>query len=416
MTEADRSILHVDLDCFYASVETVLNPALRGHKIAVAGSVEDRHGIILAKSELAKRAGVKTAMTVGDARRLCPDITLVPPQFHMYMRFSQLVRKICRRYTDLIEPFGLDECWLDVTGSRRYGTGVEIAESIRRAITFELGLTASVGVSFNKIFAKLGSDMNKPDGMTVITRDNYRELVWPRPVKELLFVGHSTEKTLSRIGIETIGDLAESDPALLEQLLGVTGLALHRYATGEDRSPVLHADTVIPLKSIGHGITTNADLVNEEEVAGVILELSQEIGRRLRKERLYASGIQIAIRDNTLDTKQMQSPLPYPTQNAGDIAAAAVDLYHRAYRQECGIRSVTVRTVKLLASNEGEQRDFFTDYDKVERRIALDRASDDITSRYGRSALRPAAVLLNTKTTCERAFRAVSTLPSAYHK
>ncbi len=268
----NREILHSDMNSFYASVKTMLNPSLRGKPIAVCGATENRHGIVLAKSDMAKKAGVKTGMVNWEAERLCPGLILVPPHYEQYLKYSKLARAIYQRYTDLVEPYGMDECFLDVTGSvGLFGTGMEIAEIIRKTMREELGLTVSVGVSFNKMFAKLGSDMKKPDAITEIRQDSFKQKIWSLPASDLLYVGHSTTTKLESYGIHTIGQLAETSPDFLQRLLGKNGIGLWIAANGRDESPVMNKDFVSPIKSIGHGITCTADLKNEEEVWKVIL-------------------------------------------------------------------------------------------------------------------------------------------------
>ena len=282
-----RAILHSDLNSFYASVEMMLDPKLRGKAVAVCGSTEERHGIVLAKSELAKRAGVKTGMVNWEARRVCKDLIVVPPQYEQYLKYSKLTQAIYQRYTDLIEPFGMDECWLDVSDSQIIrGDPMTIAEDIRSATREELGLTVSIGVSYNKIFAKLGSDMKKPDAITEITKANFKEKVWPLPASDLIYVGPATTRKLAAYGVTTIGELAALDPAFLKGLLGVNGVALWTFANGADQSRVMQQGFVSPVKSIGHGITCVSDLLNDQEVWKVILELSQDIGHKLRVHEL----------------------------------------------------------------------------------------------------------------------------------
>jgi Nucleotidyltransferase/DNA polymerase involved in DNA repair len=288
-----RSILHSDMNSFYASVEMMLDPSLKGKAVAVCGSTEERHGIVLAKSELAKKAGVKTGMVAWEARQRCPGLILVPPQYDQYLKYSKLAHEVYYRYTDLVEPFGMDECWLDVTHSRIYGTGLDIAQEIRAAMREELGLTVSVGVSYNKIFAKLGSDMRKPDAVTTIGVDNYKEKVWPLPASDLLYVGSATNRKLEKYGIHTIGQIAAVSPDCMRSWFGVNGLKLWHYANGTDISRVMHKDFVSPVKSVGHGITCTADLESDEEVFKVLLELSQDVGHRLRIHDLAARGVQI---------------------------------------------------------------------------------------------------------------------------
>ena len=250
----DRVILHCDCNSFFASVETALDPTLAGVPMAVAGSVEDRHGIILAKNELAKKFGIVTAETVFSAKRKCKDLVLVSPHYESYVKYSEKANAIYARYTDMIEPFGIDESWLDVTASSLFGTGEQIAKKIRREIKDELGITVSIGVSFNKVFAKLGSDYKKPDAITVINRGNYRDFVYPMPVSNLLFVGKKTAAELGRMGIHTIGELAAASRELLALKLGKAGEQISKYARGEDDSPVL-AEESDKAKSIGNGFT-----------------------------------------------------------------------------------------------------------------------------------------------------------------
>lgn len=409
----DRVILHVDLNCFYASVETVLNPALRGKAVAVCGAAEERHGIVLAKSEVAKRAGVKTGMTNSAAKALCPSLIIVPPRYGMYEKFSRLARNIYLRYTNLVEPFGLDENWLDMTaGMENYESPLALADEIRTTVSRELGLTVSVGVSFNKIFAKLASDMKKPDAVTCITRENYRELVWRQPVENLLFVGRATAIKLHRFSIHTIGDLAQADEHLLRNLLGKNGAMLHEAAAGRDTARVMDISETIPPKSFGHGITCNADVTDDEEVYRIFLELSQDIGRNLRAGGFYAGGIQIALRDRSLADKQFDACLPVPTQSGKALAEAGFRLYREKYQKILPLRALTIRATRLRQGRAGEQYDLFRDEERAERQDRIENAMDDITARYGNDAIYPAAILLNEKT---RALRpSYSPLPPSY--
>ena len=384
----ERTILHSDLNCFYASVEMMLDPSLRGKAVAVCGSTEDRHGIVLAKSEKAKKAGVKTGMVNWEARQLCKDLVIVPPQYDQYLKYSKLTQAIYQRYTDLIEPFGMDECWLDVTGSERiFGDGMTIAEEIRRTVREELGLTVSIGVSYNKIFAKLGSDMKKPDAITEIRRDTYKDMVWPLAADEMIYCGRATKAKLGNYGIRTIGDIAQTDPDFLKRLLGVNGLALWRYANGTDQSRVMHRDFVSPVKSIGHGITCVADLEDEEEVWKVILALSQDIGHRLRVHELSARGVQVAVRGNDLLGAQFQCKLPCKTQLPSEIGAAAFRLFQERYRWSSKVRAVTVRAIDLVPHSDPDQLSIFVDAAKLERRERLEDMVEEIRSRFGKHAI-----------------------------
>jgi len=388
-----RLILHSDMNCFYASVEIMLNPSLRGKPVAVCGSTEDRHGIVLAKSYEAKNLGVKTGMVSWEARQCCPGLIVLPPQYEEYLRCSQQAHEIYLRYTDRVEPFGMDECWLDLTGCVNLPqNGSVIAEEIRETMKEELGLPVSIGVSFNKIFAKLGSDMKKPDAVTCITTENFQEKVWPLPASDLLYVGRATDKRLSKCGIHTIGDIARADPNLLKSLFGINGLALWSFASGNDQSRVIPMDFVAPIKSLGHGITCTADLLNEEEVWKVMLELSQDIGHRLRVHELLACGVQIFVRDNALFTKQYQAQLKLPSRSPMEIAKKALELFHNHFRWATYVRAVTVRAINLIPAAQPVQLSFFHDNARRERYDKLEGAIEDIRRRFGEKAIHSACL------------------------
>ena len=394
---SERAILHSDLNAFYASVEMMLDPSLKGKAIAVCGSTENRHGIVLAKSDLAKKAGVKTGMVNWEARQLCKDLIMVPPHYDQYLKYSKLTRSIYERFTDQVEPFGMDECWLDVTGSRTQGSPMEIAEKIRSTVREELGLTVSIGVSFNKIFAKLGSDMKKPDAITEIAQGGFREKVWPLQCSEMIYCGPATTKKLAGYGIHTIGDVASADPLFLKQLLGVHGLALWTYASGSDQSRVMHKDFVSPVKSVGHGITCSADLENEEEVFKVMLELSQDVGHRLRVHGLTARGVQIWIRANDLGGMQCQCKLPFRTQLPSEITAAGFKLFQERYRWDQKVRAVCIRATDLVPKNDEEQLSIFIDHERLDRRERLEDTIEELRGRFGKHALTYAVLLGNLK-------------------
>ena len=393
----ERVILHSDMNSFYASVEMMLDPSLKGKAVAVCGSTEERHGIVLAKSELAKKAGVKTGMVNWEAKQRCPDLIFVPPQYDQYLKYSKLAHQIYYRYTDLVEPFGMDECWLDVSGSGTYGSGMEIAEKIRTACREELGLTVSIGVSYNKIFAKLGSDLKKPDAITEITKENFKEKVWPLPASDLIYVGRATEAKLARYGIHTIGQLATTSPDTLRYWFGVNGLKLWSFANGTDSSRVCHKDFVSPVKSIGHGITCTADLVNEEEVFKVMLELAQDVGHRLRVHELAARGVQIYIRGNDLGGMQFQCKLPFRTQLPSEIAHYGFRLFQERFHWTTKVRAVCIRAIDLVPQSEVEQLDLFIDTDKRDKRARLEDVVEDIRRRFGKKALTYAVLMGDLK-------------------
>lgn len=394
----ERAVLHSDLNSFYASVEMMLDPSLRGKAVAVCGSTEDRHGIVLAKSDLAKKAGVKTGMVNWEARQLCRNLIIVPPQYDQYLKYSKLTQSIYQRYTDMIEPFGMDECWLDVTGSRAMcGDALTIAESIRKSVREELGLTVSIGVSYNKIFAKLGSDMKKPDAITQIRREEVQDKVWPLDCSEMIYCGRATTAKLAKYGIHTIGQVAETDPAFLKHLLGVNGPALWRFANGTDTSRVMHKDFVSPVKSIGHGITFTADLDGEDEVWRVILELSQDIGHRLRVHELSARGVQVYVRGNDLLGSQFQCKLPFTTQIPSEIANAAFRVFRERYRWGSKVRAVTVRAIDLVPQNSPNQLSIVVNAEKLDRRERLQDAIEELRGRFGKTAITYATLLGDLK-------------------
>lgn len=392
-----RTILHVDLNNFYASVECLYNPSLRNKPVAVAGDPANRHGIILAKNMPAKKMGVKTGEAIWQAQQKVPDLICVPPQYDKYLRFSRAARKIYCRFTDQVEAFGIDECWLDVSGSLNlFDSGPEIAEKIRRTVKDELGLTVSVGVSWNKIFAKFGSDYKKPDAITCITNENYKNIVWPLPVSELLYVGKASAYKLNRRAIYTIGDLAERDPVLLKLALGKWGLILSDFARGLDTAPVRTIDERSAIKSIGNGVTTPRDITHADDAKLVFICLSESVAARLRENALKCTGVEITLRDNTLYTINRQMQLPYPTYFSEDIINAAMQLLHRNYDfyNNKHLRSLGVRGINLVTADAGIQLDLFCDA-KLDQKEKLAKAVDQLRHRFGHDAILRAASLLD---------------------
>ena len=389
-----RTILHSDLNSFYASVEIMLNPSLRGKDVAVCGSSEERHGIVLSKSDSAKEAGVKTGMVNWEARRKCPDLIIVHPKFEQYKKYSKLTRAIYQRFSDRVEPFGLDECWIDITG---YGDGAVTAEKIRSAVKEELGLTVSIGVSFNKVFAKLGSDMKKPDAITYIGFDDFREKVWHLPAGDMIYVGRSTVKKLERYNIRTIGDIANTSHEFLRKLLGVNGEMIWAHAKGMDNSRVMHMDYMRPVKSIGRGITCTSDLQTEEEAWRVMLHLSQDVGHKLRENGLWAGSVQLTVKNNELMYMQSQANVDVPVQRPMDIACKARELF-RGYDWKLPVRAITVRAAKLLPDSVPRQAFLFEDPKKREQLQCLENAIEDIRGRFGKNAIYPACLMGEIKT------------------
>lgn len=393
----DRVILHCDCNSFFASVETVFHPEYKDVPMAVAGSVENRHGIILAKNEHAKKFNIKTAETVFSAKKKCPELAILAPHYDKYVEYSQKANAIYARYTDMIEPFGIDESWLDVTASGVFGNGFEIAEKIRQEIKQELGITVSVGVSFNKVFAKLGSDYKKPDATTVISRENFKEMIYPLPVSDLLFVGKSTADALRHLGIRTIGELADANRELLTMKLGKSGAMLSAYARGEDDSPVVSSSKG-DAKSIGNGFTFKHDLVGREECLTGIKYLSEEIGTKLRIRGLKCTTVQLTIKDEYLRSIQRNSTLSSPTDISGEIADAAYKILCREWKAERPIRMITVTATNLVrADTVHEQLDFF-DTEKEEKRKKSGKreiAVDEIRRKFGTDSIIRASIIEN---------------------
>ncbi len=391
---ADRVVLHSDLNAFFASVETVLNPALRNVPMAVCGEPEKRHGIILAKNELAKRRGVATAETIYQAQKKCPNLVLVRPHHDLYMRYSREVNAIYREYTDLVEPFGIDESWLDVTGSQKlFGSGEDIANTLRARIRRETGLTVSVGVSFNKTIAKLGSDLKKPDAVTVIDRAHFREIVWPLPVSALLYVGKSAMQVFRDLRINTIGALAESSPELLAYKLGKLGTQLHAYANGEDDEPVRSDYEKREVKSVGNGMTFSHDLYGMEEILVGLDAVCDLAAARMRAKGVKCTGVQLAIKDENFVTNQRQKQLSLPTNLARELREASAELLRETWNPRLGIRSLTVTGIGLVPEGTAEQIGFFDDPTENRRADRRERAVDGIRRKFGKGAIQSGGVL-----------------------
>lgn len=393
-------ILHSDLNNFYASVETVLNPSLKNEYLAVCGSEEDRHGIVLAKNEKAKKCGVVTGEPIWKARAKCPSLIIVPPHFEKYQQYSKAVKKIYMDYTDKIESFGLDECWLDVTESvRLFGDGETIAHTIKERVKSETGLTVSVGVSFNKTFAKLGSDMKKPDAVTVIEKEKFKEKIWHLGVDALLGVGKSNAQKLRQYKIETIGDLACAPKEFLEKNFGKNGLWMWECANGLECSPVSHVSYRATPKSIGHGVTCRENLTDKSSVWKVIYKLSLSIEDSLRKNKLLAGSVAIEIRNDKLETKQFCLQLGSPTHSAYEIAKKAYALFEQKYKPKNAlcVRSVSVRTTNLKSEDCAEQMSFFDDETKKKKSETFRKTFCNLKEKFGSDVITYASLMGDLK-------------------
>ena len=393
---AQRVIFHCDCNSFYASVELLTRPELKNVPVAVCGNPQHRHGIILAKNEAAKKYGIQTAETVASARRKCPQLALLPPHHELYRAYSKQVNAIYARYTEFVEPFGIDESWLDMTASwHLFGPSpVAVAHRIRREVKAQTGLTISVGVSFTKAFAKLGSDYKKPDAVTEFSLENYRQLVWPLPVEALLYVGHSARQTLGKLGITTIGQLAAASPQVLEAALGKLGMELWGFARGEEGSLVRSMYEKREVKSVGNGLTFPRDLTTLADARAGLVALSDEVASRLRAHGLYAGAVQITVKDAGFKTITRQAQLATPTHLAKDIAAAALTLLQQNWRFPAPIRMLTVTALNVSHSAAAQLSLFAPEAGQEDvRRENLEKSLDSIRGKFGKSAIASASAL-----------------------
>ncbi len=390
-----RHILHCDMNCFYAAVEMQRHPELRDKPLAVCGSQEERHGIVLTANYIAKPYGVKTGMAIWQAKQKCPSLVVLPPDMDEYIRFSRMAHEIYEDYTDQIEPFGLDENWLDVTGSvGLFGDPMSITKEISERIKFELGITASIGVSDNKITAKLGSDYKKPDAITYIGRGNYKEIVYPLPVEDLLYVGPVTSKKLRAIGISTIGRLAECPVDVLVRRLGKMGSILHTFANGRDISPVQRTDHIPNIKSVGNSATTPRDLENEADVKLMLYLLAESVCARMRELSSRCTTVEISIRDTQLYSITRQRKLKVPSCSSQELTEVGMELLRGSYRWERPIRSIGLRGAGLVEAQGSVQLSLYDDDKRRDKWERIDAAVDCLRQRYGYMSIRRA--LLDT--------------------
>ena len=390
----ERVILHCDANAFYASVECLYTPSIRHSPVAVCGSVEERHGIVLTKNQIAKQFGVQTGEAIWQARQKCPDLICVPPDYALYIRFSQRMRRVYEEYSDRVESFGLDEAWIDLTNpGLTIRDGERIAHEIRLRVKRELGITVSVGVSFNKVFAKLGSDMKKPDAVTVISQDSFRDMVWPLPVGDLLFVGPATRRKLADMNVRTIGDLARFDAECLRSRLGKPGLMLNAYAAGLDRSPVMWADLRRAIQSVGNSATPPHDLETPADARCLYYLLAESVAARLRQEGLRARCVSISARNTELVTRSCQQMLPRATSLTGEIAQAAMRLFDGRFSDGFPYRSAGLSCSALTPDDAPAQLDFLGDEARRIKTERLESAIDRLRRRFGHQIVRRAVVL-----------------------
>ena len=383
----DRMILHSDINACYASIELLRHPELRGRPVAVGGEQELRHGIILAKDQMARAAGVHTGMTLWAARQQCPELTILPPDFELYYDYSRRVREIYAGFTDRCEPFGMDECWLDMTGCVGREDALRTAQEVRQRVLDATGLTVSVGVSWCKAIAKLGSDYRKPNAVTVIDRARFADIVWPLPVSSLLFAGRSSVRQLERLGIRTVGALAAADADVLEQRLGKGGRLLHAYANGYDPAPVHRIADLPPPKSIGNSATAPRDLICEADARAALLSLAESVGARLRLEGYQCRTVELSVRTADLHWRSHRMALRHPSDLTSELLDAALALCEQAHLWPDPLRSIGIRALDLVPACAPHQLDLFEDAEHRARQRQLDITLDNLRARYGKTCV-----------------------------
>jgi DNA polymerase-4 len=389
----ENIVMHADCNAFFASVEETFHPEYKKVPMAVAGDPENRHGIILAKNELAKKFNIKTAETIWTARQKCPDLLLCPPRRGAYSAFCEQINAIYESYTDFVERFSIDESFLDMTFFR--GEEVKMAHEIRERVARETGITISVGVSWNKTFAKMGSDYKKPNAVTVISRENFRQILWPLPVGELFGVGRKTAQALEKFGVRTIGDLAGTSEAFLRQQFGSAGELLHSIANGRDDSPVARAGEHDPAKSIGNGMTFKRDLLSARDVRVGLITLADSVAARMRRAGVKCTIVQLTIKDTALKSITRQKTVP-PTQLAADLVQACLELLAAHWQAGKPIRLLTITAQNLLPEEEAvEQLSLFSAPEDNHRAEQLERAVDTIREKYGDGSIQHGSVIGN---------------------
>lgn len=389
-----RWIFHIDINHCYAQIEEMKNPALRDVPMAVGGHEESRHGIILAKNDLAKKCGVLTGESLREAREACPDLVIIPPAYDDYVYYTGEVKKIYREYSDEVESFGLDEAWVDYTDSQKlFGDPLLTAQRIQQRVLEEMGLTVSVGISWNKAFAKLGSDMRKPYGMTLITPENYQQVVWPLPVEDLLYVGPATKRKLRERGILTIGELANYPSMYLKKYMGVAGETIRLFANGMDTSPVQEVSWRAPVKSVSNSMTLAHDVNSLEELRPVCYVMAEAIASRLREEGMECRKVGVMVRSAGLEWYGCECTLPEKTDVSEDIFAAAFNLTRHFYDFSIPLRSFGIAADSLKEAGTVRQLNLFVPDEERERNRTCDRVMDEIRSKYGFYAVRRACTL-----------------------
>lgn len=390
-----KLILHSDLDCFYASVECLKNPKYKSYPVAVCGDPDKRHGIILAKNYIAKAYGIYTGETVWSARQKCPELVLFPARFEEYKKYSALVRQIYYSYTNLVEPYGLDEAWLDISKpDGDFNFAFDTAKKISNQIKREIGLTVSIGVSFTKSFAKLGSDYKKPNGITVISPENYKKIVWPLPVSELLYAGKATTDRLRKLGIYTIGDLAKSDEKCIEAHLGKNGVKIRLWAQGKDYETVNDYIYRRNIKSVGNSVTLPYDIYKEEDITITLMILAESVAGRLRENKMTCRTVQLEIKESDLYKFSAQKKTKYQTCVSDDIYRTAAELFKSKRHDGKTIRALGIRACDL-DNIEAIQMSLEEEFSHSMEQLEIDEMMDDIRKKYGYGSIKRGVMLFN---------------------
>ncbi len=390
--------MHADINHCYAQIEEMLQPMHRLYPMVVGGHEEKRHGIVLAKNDLCRPLGVKTAQSLMEARQACNDLRIVLPHYQRYLEVSEKVKDIYRQYSDRVESFGVDEAWVDLTHSLRlFGDPIALAKTIQKRVYDEIGLTVSIGLSFNKVFAKLGSDMGKSSGFAYISEDNYKNVVWPLPVGDLLYVGVKTNIKLNAMGIHTIGQLANTPLEALTNRFGKWGY-VHRFANGKDDQAVAHVNDPkeVP-KSVGNGMTTIIDMENMEQTRLVLRLLSESVASRMRDENVIGNVVSLMFRDKSLAWYQVQRKLNYYTDNSEDILDEACDLLQQRYDFSQPLRQITVSMQVKSRKDHIQQMSLesITQEMKRDKKRQVDVLMDDLRNKYGFSSIKKCSNLLD---------------------
>lgn len=377
----ERVILHSDVNNFFASVECSNRPELKDKPVAVTGNPKKRTGIILAKNEIAKKFGVSTGQVIGEAQAICPDLVCLPPHYDLYEEISEKLHQLYLQYTNLVEPLGLDECWLDVTDSLKYlkMTGKEIADEIREKVKKEFGFTVSVGVSFSKIFAKLGSDLRKPDYTTVISKNDYKKITYNLSLNSIVGIGRRLEKKFSSIDVKTIGDFVKLEDSFLSHLMGINGTNLKKALLGENIDEVADYYALPPPKSVGNGTTTIEDIIKRKDIEKVVYFLAEKVSSRLIKHKVVAGTLSLTIKTNKLE-KVHKSMKIKPTNSVKELASLAMEIADKIWNYDFPVRAIRLRASTLTNAN-ALQLSFF------DSKKDFSQVAEEINRRYGKIEL-----------------------------